>query len=155
MRSTWLFRRCNSSAPNSGWPSRNPRRAVISEASLCSPASSYSVRTAWSRPSCSWRGNGTVGWESLLLDWERRRFWEELCVVRGSLDGALPLRVEESPAPPVSRVAPWTPAAAASLFRGWDSARGHPPPPHGGSGTEACVEAAAITGGNGGGVMGP
>ena len=75
--------------------------------------------------------------------------------MRGSLDGALPLWVEESPAPPVSRAAPWTPAVAASLFHCWDSARGRLPPPHGGSGTEACVEAAAITGGNGGGVMGP
>ena len=73
----------------------------------------------------------------------------------GSLDVALPLRVEESPAPPVSRAAPWTPAAAASLFRCWDSAQGCLPPPRGGSGTEACVEAAIITGGNGGGVMGP
>ena len=147
MRSTWLFRRCNSSAPISGWPSRNPRRAVISEASLCSLASSYSVQTAWSRPSCSWRGNGTVGRESLLLDWERRRFLEELRVVRGSLDAALPLRAEESPAPPVSRVAPWTPAAVASLFHGWDLAWGRPPPPHGGFRTVGCVEAATVTGG--------
>ena len=82
--------------------------------------------------------------------------------MRGSLDAALPLRPEESPAPPVSRAAPWTPAAAASLFRGWDSAWGHPPPPHGGFGTVACVEAtaitggaAAVTGGYGGGIMGP
>ena len=75
--------------------------------------------------------------------------------MRGSLDAALPLQVEESPTPPVSRVAPWTPAAVASLFRGWDSARGHPPPPHGGSGMVACVEVATITGGYGGGVMGP
>ena len=82
--------------------------------------------------------------------------------MRGSLDAALPLRAEESPAPPVSRVAPWTPAAAASLFHGWDSAWGRPPPSHGGFGTVACVEAAAVTGGAaavtgryGGGVMGP
>ena len=89
--------------------------------------------------------------------------------MRGSLDAALPLQPEESPAPPISRVAPWTPAAAASLFHGWDSAWGHPPPSHGGFGTVACVEAAAvtggaatitggaaaITGGYGGGVMGP
>ena len=99
---------------------------------------------------------------------------------------ARPLRPEESPAPPVSRVAPWTPAAAASLFWGWDFDRGHPPPPCGGFGTVACVEvtavaggaavtggaagtagaastagatiaggAAAVTGGYGGGVMGP
>ena len=67
--------------------------------------------------------------------------------MRGSLDVALPLRPEESPAPPVSRAAPWTPVAAASLFRGWDFARGHPPPPCGGFGTVACVEATAITGG--------
>ena len=67
--------------------------------------------------------------------------------MRGSLDAALPLRAEESPAPPVSRVAPWTPAAAASLFHGWDLAWGHPPPPRGGFGMVACVEAAAITGG--------
>ena len=46
-------------------------------------------------------------------------------------------------------------AVAASLFCGWDSAWGHPPPPHGGSGTVACVEAAAVTGGYGGGIMGP
>ena len=72
-----------------------------------------------------------------------------------SLDSPLPLRVEESPAPPVSRAAPWTPAAAASLFRCWDSAPGHPPPPHRGSGTVAGVEAAAVTGGYGGGAMGP
>ena len=75
--------------------------------------------------------------------------------MRGSLDSPLPLRGEESPAPPILRAAPWTPAVVASLFRGWDSARGHPPPPHGGSGMVACVEAAAVTGGYGGGVMGP
>ena len=89
--------------------------------------------------------------------------------MRGSLDAALPLRAEESLAPPVSRVVPWTPAAAASLFRGWDSAWGHLPPPRGEFGTVACVEATtvtgraaaitggatAITGGYGGGVMGP
>ena len=75
--------------------------------------------------------------------------------MRGSLDAALPLGVEESPAPPLSRAAPWTPVAVASLFRGWDSAQGHLPPPHGGSGMEACVEATAVTGGTGGGVMGP
>ena len=89
--------------------------------------------------------------------------------MRGSLDAALPLRLEESPAPPISRVAPWTPAAAASLFRGWDSAWGRPPPPCGGFGTVACVEATTvtggaaaitggatvITGGYGGGIMGP
>ena len=155
MRSTWLFRRCNSSAPNSGWPSRNPWRAVISEASLFSPASSYSVRMAWSRPSWSWRGNGTVRRESCLLDWEQQRFREELRVVQGPLDSPLPLWVEESPAPPVPRAALWTPAAAASLFRGWDSAQDHPPPPRGGSRMVACVEAAAITGGYGGGFMGP
>ena len=57
---------------------------------------------------------------------------------------------EESPAPPIVRAMPWTPAVAVSLFRGWDSARGRPPPPHGGSGTVACVEAAAVTGGYGG-----
>ena len=73
----------------------------------------------------------------------------------GFLDSPLPLRGEESPAPPVLRAAPWTPVVAASLFCGWDSAQGHPPPPHGGSGTVACVEATAITGGYGGGVMGP
>ena len=67
--------------------------------------------------------------------------------MRGSLDAALPLRPEESPAPPISRAAPWTPAAAASLFHGWDSAWGRPPPPCGGFGTVACVEATAITGG--------
>ena len=79
----------------------------------------------------------------------------------GSLDAALPLWLEESPAPPVSRAAPWTPAAVASLFRGWDSAWGHPPPPRGGFRMVACVEAAtftgraaAITGRYGGGVMG-
>ena len=74
----------------------------------------------------------------------------------------------------MSRVAPWTPAAAASLFHGWDFARGRPPPPCGGFGMVACVEATAIaggaavtggaaitggatavTGGYGGGVMGP
>ena len=76
-------------------------------------------------------------------------------VVWGSLDSGLPLQGEQSPAPPISRVAPWTPAAAASLFHGWDSARGRPPPPHGGSGTVACVEAADVTGGYGGGIMGP
>ena len=89
--------------------------------------------------------------------------------MRGSLDAALPLRPEESPAPPVSWAAPWTPAAAVSLFRGWDSAWGHLPPPRGGFGMVACVEAAAITGGAaavtggaaavtggyGGGIMGP
>ena len=75
--------------------------------------------------------------------------------MRGSLDSPLPLWGEESPAPPVLRAAPWTPAVAASLFRGWDLAWGHPPPPRGGSGMVACVEAAAITGGYGGGVMGP
>ena len=73
----------------------------------------------------------------------------------GSLDSPLPLRGEESPAPPILQVAPWTPAVAASLFRGWDLAQGRLPPPHGGSGTVACVEAAAITGEYGGGVMGP
>ena len=73
----------------------------------------------------------------------------------GSLDSPLPLWGAESPAPPILRAAPWTPAVAASLFHGWDSARGRPPPPHGGSGTVACVEAAAITGGYGGGIMGP
>ena len=67
--------------------------------------------------------------------------------MRGSLDAALPLQPEESPAPPVSRAAPWTPAAAASLFRGWDSTWGRLPPPRGGFGMVACVEAAAITGG--------
>ena len=75
--------------------------------------------------------------------------------MRGSLDSLLPLRGEESPAPPIVRAMPWTPAVAASLFHGWDSARGHLPPPRGGSGTVACVEAATITGGYGGGVMGP
>ena len=95
--------------------------------------------------------------------------------MRGSLDAALPLRQEESPAPPVSWVAPWTPVAAASLFHGWDSAWGRPPPPRGGFGMVACVEAtaitgraavtggatagtggaAAVTGGYGGGIMGP
>ena len=73
----------------------------------------------------------------------------------GSLDFPLPLRVEESLAPPISWAAPWTPAAVASLFRGWDSARGRLPPPRGGSRMVACVEAAAVTGGYGGGVMGP
>ena len=73
----------------------------------------------------------------------------------GPLDSALPLREEKSPAPPISRAAPWTPAAVASLFRGWDSAWGHPPPPCGGSGMVACVGTAAITGGYGGGIMGP
>ena len=67
--------------------------------------------------------------------------------MRGSLDVALPLWPEESPATPVSRAAPWTPVAAASLFRCWDLARGHVPPPRGGFGTVACVEATAITGG--------
>ena len=82
--------------------------------------------------------------------------------MQGSLDAALPLWPEESPAPPVSRAAPWTPAAAASLFHGWDSAWGHPPPSRGGFEMVACVEAAAITGratavtgGYGGGIMGP
>ena len=82
--------------------------------------------------------------------------------MRGSLDAALPLRPEESPEPPVSRAVPWTPAAAASLFHGWDSAWGRLPPPRGRFGMVACVEAAAITGGAaaitggyGGGVMGP
>ena len=89
--------------------------------------------------------------------------------MRGSLDAALPLWPEESPAPPVSQAASWTPAAAASLFRGWDSAWGHPPPSRGGFGMVACVEATAVTGGAaavtggatavtggyGGGVMGP
>ena len=65
----------------------------------------------------------------------------------GSLDAALPLRPEESPAPPISRVVPWTPAAAASLFHGWDSAWGCLPPSRGGFGTIACVEATAVTGG--------
>ena len=73
----------------------------------------------------------------------------------GPLDSPLPLQVEESPAPPVSRVAPWTPAAVAPLFRCWDLAPGHPPPPCGGSGTVACVESATITGRYGGGAMGP
>ena len=155
MRSTWLFSRCNSSAPNSGWPSCNPQRAVISEASLFPAASSYSVRMACSRPSLSWRGNGTVGRESRLLDWDRRRFREELHAVRGSLDFPLPLRGEESLAPPVVWATPWTPAIAASLFCGWDSSLGHLPPPHGGSRMVACAEAAAITGGYSGGIMGP
>ena len=82
--------------------------------------------------------------------------------MRGSLDAALPLWPEESLAPPVSRAVPWTPAAAASLFHGWDSAWGHLPPSRGGFGTVACVEAAAVTGGAaavtcgyGGGIMGP
>ena len=75
--------------------------------------------------------------------------------MRDSLDAALPLWPEESLAPPVSRAAPWTPVAAVSLFRGWDLAWGHPPPPHGGFGMVACVEAAAVTGGYGGGIMGP
>ena len=75
--------------------------------------------------------------------------------MQGSLDSPLPLRVEESPAPPVSRAAPWTPAVAASLFRCWDSAPGHPPPPRGGSGTVAGVGATAVTGGYSGGTMGP
>ena len=82
--------------------------------------------------------------------------------MRGSLDAALPIRPEECPTPPHIPAAPWTPAAAASFFRGWDSARGRLPPPHGGFGMVACVEAtavtggaAAITGGYGAGVMGP
>ena len=75
--------------------------------------------------------------------------------MRGPLDSPLPLWVEESPAPPVLRAAPWTPAAAVSLFHGWDSAWDRPPPLCGGSVTVACVEAAAVTGGYGGGVMGP
>ena len=73
----------------------------------------------------------------------------------GTLDSPLPLRGEESPAPPVLRVAPWTPAVAVSLFRGWDLAWGHLPPPRGGSGMVACVGVAAVTGGYGGGIMGP
>ena len=73
----------------------------------------------------------------------------------GSLDSPLPLWGEEFPAPPVLRAAPWTPAVAASLFRGWDLAQGRPPPPRGGSRMVACVEAAAVTGGYGGGIMGP
>ena len=73
----------------------------------------------------------------------------------GPLDSPLPLQVEESLAPPIPRAAPWTPAAAVSLFRGWDSARDRLPPPRGGSGMVACVEAAAVTGGYGGGIMGP
>ena len=44
-------------------------------------------------------------------------------------------------------MAPWTPAAVASLFYGWDFARGRPPPPCGGFGTVACVEATAVAGG--------
>ena len=56
---------------------------------------------------------------------------------------------------PVLQAVPWTPAVVASLFHGWDSARGRLPPPRGGSRTVACVEAAAVTGGYGGGVMGP
>ena len=36
---------------------------------------------------------------------------------------------------------------AASLFHGWESAWGRPPPPCGGFGTVACVEATAVTGG--------
>ena len=75
--------------------------------------------------------------------------------MQGPLDSPLPLRGEESLAPPILWVAPWTPAVAASLFRGWDSARGHLPPPHRGSGMVACVEAAAVTGRYGGGIMGP
>ena len=75
--------------------------------------------------------------------------------MRGSLDSLLPLWGEESPASPIVRATPWTPAVVASLFRGWDSAQGRPPPPHGGSGMVACVEAAAVTGRYGGGVMGP
>ena len=75
--------------------------------------------------------------------------------MRDSLDSPLPLRGEESPAPPILWATPWTPAVAASFFRGWDSALGHPPPPRGGSRTVACVEATAVTGGYGGGVMGP
>ena len=67
--------------------------------------------------------------------------------MQGSLDAALPLRPEESPATPISRAAPWTPAAAASLFRGWDSAQGRPPPPCGGFGAVACVEVTAVAGG--------
>ena len=85
-----------------------------------------------------------------------------LHVVWGSLDAALALWPEKSLAPPISRAAPWTPAAAASLFRGWDSAWGRLPPPRGGFRMVACVEAAsvtggaaAVTGGYGGGVMGP
>ena len=73
----------------------------------------------------------------------------------GSLDSPLPLQGAESPAPSILWVVPWTPAVAASLFCGWDSAQGRLPPPHGGSGTVACVEAAAITGGYGRGIMGP
>ena len=61
-------------------------------------------------------GNGAVGRESLFLDWDRQRFFERLRAVWGSRDVARPLRPEESPAPPVSRVVPWTPAAAASFF---------------------------------------
>ena len=92
----------------------------------------------------------------------------------GSLDAALPLRLEESPAPPVSRAVPWTPAAARPFFV-VGTLLGRPPPPRGGFGMVACVEAtavtggaavtgggaagtggaAAVTGGYGGGVMGP
>ena len=110
---------------------------------------------AWSWPSWSWKGNGTVGRESRLLDWERQRFREELRVVWGPLDSPLPLWVEESLVPPVPRAVPWTPAAAASLFCGRDSAQDRLPPPCGGFGMVACVEATAVTGGYGGGVMGP
>ena len=73
----------------------------------------------------------------------------------GTLDSPLPLWGEESLAPPILRAAPWTPAVVASLFRGWDSARGRPSPPHGGSRTVAGVEVTTVTGGYGGGVMGP
>ena len=55
--------------------------------------------------------------------------------MRGSLDVAFPLLA-----------APWTPAAAASLFHCWDLARGRAPPPRGGFGTVACVEATTVTG---------
>ena len=75
--------------------------------------------------------------------------------MRGPLDSPLPLWGEESLAPPVLQAAPWTPAVVVSLFRGWDSAWGHLPPPRGGSRTVACVEAATVTGGYGGGIMGP
>ena len=74
----------------------------------------------------------------------------------GSLDSPLPLWGEESLAPPILRVAPWTPAVAASLFCGLGLGLGlSAPSPWGIQNGSLCRGHRRHWPGYGGGIMGP
>ena len=161
MRSTWLFRRCNSSAPfPGGLPATHRGPSSQRPACVLRPLHTASERLESAFVFLEGERNRRVGIPPPRLG-------------TTTFPGGAPCSAGLSrccsatlgrgvSGTPVSRAAPWTPAAAASLFRGWDSAWGHPPHPRGGFGMVACVEAAAVTGGAaaitgryGGGVKGP